>query len=788
MFRKQNNTIVAIGIIFIILLIQQFSFAQNNYNSRPKLGLVLSGGGAKGIAHIGVLKAMEKEGLKPDFITGTSMGSIIGGLYALGYNADQLDSIIRSVNWDLVLSNNVPLNYIAYEEKEYYNRYLFEFPFVDGKLKLPSGMIEGQVLSELLQRFTWPANKYETFDDFPIPFRCIATDVSTGQPIVFDRGSLANAIRASMAIPTAFTAVDLDTTLAVDGGVVDNFPVDIARQMGADYIIGVNVGDGLKPADQLGGMSAILFQVSMIPSLTKTDEQIANCEVYIKPYLENYGTASFGNYAEILALGDSAGEQARPELRELAAKLKMNFDKFQNLSVAADSIVISDITIKGNVLVSDGVIRSKLQLKKGKKLSVFDVEDGIRSVYGTNNFSKVTYSLHKKPGSNEYRLAVKSYEKKPVTVKGAFHYDNTFSAGIVLNLTLRNLLGKSSRTMFITDISKNPKFRLDYLKYVGEAKKFGLNFRYDYLNQQIPSYNKGELQDVDISKENIFTAGLISTQSLRNSFYLGAGYQFNTQKSKFQNIVPPGVKNGSFNFGKIEFIYQGNTLNDRNYPTSGREITVLGQFFFANDYRIVYEKDVDTVYFPLDLNGTTIELPLTEDQFNSFIVEPFTPDPYGLMQVNYKEFINLNNRFQIIPFIDLGVTLSEQENAIFYNYRIGGYQRIRFSDRPFIGYNYGEVDFENFLITGIFFQNILFNNLYIKYGTNYLLSHSHVPLDNLDSFNFSDAIEKNSVLGYGAELTYKSFLGPISLGVNRNTIDPYFRYYFSIGFSFNYSD
>jgi len=206
--------------------------------------LVLSGGGAKGIAHIGIIKAMEKEGLYPDYIAGTSMGGIVGGLYATGYSADKLDTIVRSIDWGLVLSNNIPLNYISYEEKEYYNRYLVEFPIVKGKLKLPSGMIEGQMLSDVLTHYTWPSMKYESFDDFPIPFRCFATDVSTGKQITFKDGPLSEALRASMAIPTAFTAADLDTTLAVDGGVVNNFPVEELFKMGADIVIGVNLGDG----------------------------------------------------------------------------------------------------------------------------------------------------------------------------------------------------------------------------------------------------------------------------------------------------------------------------------------------------------------------------------------------------------------------------------------------------------------------------------------------------------------------------------------------------------------
>ncbi|MCD4731730.1 MAG: patatin-like phospholipase family protein, partial [Bacteroidales bacterium] len=242
------------SLILCFLIIHTAIYSQEKKtadNQRPKIGLVLSGGGAKGIAHIGILKAMEKERIRPDFIAGTSMGSIIGGLYALGYSADQLDTIIRQIDWGEVLSNNIQLQYIAYEEKEYYNRYLIELPFENGKLKLPSGVIHGQMLGEMLARYAWPAKDYTSFDEFPIPFRCVATDVGTGKPIIFSDGSLAMAMRASMAIPTAFTPVDLDSTLAVDGGVVNNFPVEEVIDMGADIVIGVSVGDGLIPAKEL---------------------------------------------------------------------------------------------------------------------------------------------------------------------------------------------------------------------------------------------------------------------------------------------------------------------------------------------------------------------------------------------------------------------------------------------------------------------------------------------------------------------------------------------------------
>jgi len=148
----------------------------------------------------------------------------------------------------------------------------------------------------------------------------------------------------------------------------------------------------------------------------------------------------------------------------------------------------------------------------------------------------------------------------------------------------------------------------------------------------------------------------------------------------------------------------------------------------------------------------------------------------------------LHKRFQIVPFLSAGATLATDSVALFQNYRIGGNQRVKYLDKRFIGLNYSEVDYENFALLGLFFQNVLFKSLYVKYGANLLLPYEHVPLNDLDRFSFDTLIDDNSMIGYGLELTYKSFLGPLSLGVSRNSRDSHFRYYFAIGFSFNYSD
>jgi NTE family protein len=196
---------------------------------RPKVGLVLSGGAAKGMAHVGVLKVLEEVGIEPDIITSTSMGSVIGGLYAIGYRADSMETLLLQQDWEQVLSDRMELENVILEEKDYFENQLFEIGYKNGQFIPPSGLIYGQQVDNLLSRLAIPAYRTEDFRDFPIPFRCVAADIVEGQPVVLDSGDLAGAMRASMAIPTAFTPVEREGQILIDGGLIRNFPVEEAK-------------------------------------------------------------------------------------------------------------------------------------------------------------------------------------------------------------------------------------------------------------------------------------------------------------------------------------------------------------------------------------------------------------------------------------------------------------------------------------------------------------------------------------------------------------------------------
>ena len=213
-------------------------------SERPTIGLVLSGGGAKGMAHVSVIKVLEDVGIVPDYITGTSMGSIVGALYAIGYTADEMEDILKEITWSSLMSDKVTLQEISIEEKPYYDNYLAEFPIDTYKIGLPRGVLEGQKLSELFSKLTLRAQNIDDFSEFPIPFAALSVDVVSGKNIILNKGSLPDAMLASMAIPTIFSPVIKDTMILVDGGLARNFPVKEVKDMGADIVIGINVAGG----------------------------------------------------------------------------------------------------------------------------------------------------------------------------------------------------------------------------------------------------------------------------------------------------------------------------------------------------------------------------------------------------------------------------------------------------------------------------------------------------------------------------------------------------------------
>jgi len=278
-----RNLVVGFVLLFFIPLPTAWAQMDTNESDRPKVGLVLSGGGAKGFAHIGALKVFHEAGLQFDYVGGTSMGSIIGGLYAMGYHPDSMMAMVGSQDWNALINDRIPRKYVPIEEKRNTERILIDFPIRGRKVLMRQGISNGFLIDLLLSRLSSVVYQTTDFSKLPLPFVCIGTNLEDGSNVVIDQGVLSRAIRASMSIPSFFTPVDIDGALLVDGGVINNYPVQEVIDMGADIIIGVDVQSGLHSRDELNSMVRVMDQVVTFYRVEASNEAIEKTDIYIKP-------------------------------------------------------------------------------------------------------------------------------------------------------------------------------------------------------------------------------------------------------------------------------------------------------------------------------------------------------------------------------------------------------------------------------------------------------------------------------------------------------------------------
>lgn len=286
--------LMAVGALLLTMVTAGAQTVTDSMSSdrRPRVGVVLSGGGAKGMAHIGVLKVLEKAGIPVDIVTGTSMGSIVGGLYATGYSAAQLDSIVRAQDWTNLLADRTELREQSLASRKKQNTYLLTKRFTMGKRDMSDmGLLQGRNISQLFEQLV--GRDSIDFNTLTIPFACVATDIVDNTEYDFHSGRLAQAMRASMAIPAAFSPVRLGDHVLVDGGLRNNYPADLAREMGADIIIGVSVQGEGKTADDLGSTGSIIGQIVDVNCKNKYDDNWAMTDVRIRVNVKGYSTVSF---------------------------------------------------------------------------------------------------------------------------------------------------------------------------------------------------------------------------------------------------------------------------------------------------------------------------------------------------------------------------------------------------------------------------------------------------------------------------------------------------------------
>lgn len=781
----------------LLLTIAATAYSQDTaiVKERPKVGLVLSGGGAKGAAHIGVLKYMEEAGIPIDYIAGTSMGAIVGGMYAIGYSSDEILEIISSIDWDRLISNQVDRQRISYASKIDSRSKLVTVPFSAGtdeqelqsrsfKNSIPKGIVTGDNLINLFNCLSVGYSDPIDFNSLPIPFLCMATNVVSGEADILDKGLFSKSLRASMAIPILFDPVKINNTLYADGGLLNNFPAEQCRAMGADYVIGVSMSPGLE--DNPEKLSSVFSQVKQLKMII-TDKEFDNyhkmCDIFINPDLKGVGMLSFNaeSVARITESGYEAACSHESEFNSLKASLKLSATK-QAENVPAKKKAIN--ILRSKVLISgvemDGVgkdiekwMRRKCSVKIGDSVCKDDIDKSVSIYYGTGNYSSITYSLHE-DGTSEggYILKFKFVEKPAHDFGLGFRFDSQDMVSVLLHAGLNT----NRMSGFKADVSS----KLGGNQWLNAKLSYGhmlyprINLSYDFRNSELDAYDMDAL--VMNMKFLQHKLRLFLSENYSRTFSVGAGLEaefLTPRKVMYLDYNVSEMDHKQVNtLGAFAYFHYDN-LNKASFATRG----ITGKVNFTWKDIAFNSKSVAQMSYGSVVFGIEGYVPIIEDRL------VLVPQAYGGFLFGSGATNGISNSWN--PIFQGPVPAYASMNNV-----IGGSEMGRYIDQqlPFIGVNNISFAFNNVAIARLDIRTRLFKNHYLTVIGNYARSsidlknffrETGVPMwERMYSYNASD--------WWGAGLRYSidSKIGPISFDISSSNISKKVNLYFSLGHYF----
>ncbi len=550
--------------------------AQDSQHKRPKIGLVLSGGGARGFAHIGVLKVLEENNVPIDYVVGTSMGSIIGGLYAIGLNPEEIENGVNGIAWDKVFNDFANRDYKSFRRKQddfdFFN--LQRVGITDDGLQIRPGLIDGQQIELALDRLAHPGFHIEDFDKFKIPYRAIATDLETGNPFIIKNGNLAKAMRASMSIPGALPPITIGDTLLIDGGIANNIPIDIVRDMGADIVIVVDVSAPLADKENLKSGIDVTGQLTTILTRRIADIQIKTLkenDVLIVPGAKEISSSDFEEYAELI----KSGEIAALEKLESIKKLSLAQEDYSSYITGLTSIVIKEpiidfIEINNKTPLRDDVMRIRIHQKLGEPLDIPQLEKDLSYIYGLDYSGSVVYSLEQRDGKTGLIVYVRdrkwahSYLQFGLSIESALEVQSitNFHASYNKN-NLNDLAGElravatvGSESQISAEIYQPLNSELDF--YVSVKGGIETNIVPTLIDQKILSIQRFNRHFITFSTGKIFN----QTTSL------SLGLRYND--GKITSVTGPSLdKNTNFIESYYYLKLTHDTLDNTSFPNSG---------------------------------------------------------------------------------------------------------------------------------------------------------------------------------------------------------------------------
>ncbi len=795
---------------------------------RPRIGLTFAGGGAKGAAHIGVLKVLEEVGIPIDYITGTSMGSIIGMLYSLGYSANQMDTIISNIDWGVYMSDRMDRRYTNSVKAEMDGTMLISLPFNTGTLSsqvsdieqnhdiaqgdkrdikkeatgasdskvsflssLPGGFTTGSNLLNLFNCLSVGYQDSMSFDDLPIPYACVVSDVVSGQMKVLRSGWLPDAVRASMAIPGVFAPVRYGKDMMlVDGGLFNNFPVDVCQEMGADIVIGVEVTKdrGDVHPDAIKSLPELLTRLFDMMTRKGTAENQQRCTIYVHPDISGFGTLSFDK--ESVKAIMERGYAAASEKREMLEALKAQLDKFpkektrkappaKNLSPFSETAIkVSSVTVEG----MNEVLKNRMIQKSGvdfsKEVTGKDLNRLVGIIYGTAAFKRINYYLSPN-ADGTYALTLKTTPEEPHEIGLGFRYDTRDQATLLLHLGLgeNKMTGFSGSTTWNLGANLRGNLMFSYAPLIFPTINLAFNyhgyenvvsqFGNNYYRMRIHEMN-AELYLSQFHSRFIRAEGglRLQSRSIKDIFfddeYTMSYIQIATIDPYVGQLFVESMENQSEKLSScplgIFARFKFDNLDKEYFARKGVKFQVLGEWNFLELYRLAREEGMKVPNM-------------------------------GSLQLNLESYIPLTSKLELIPqFYGRHYLGGDRENEHYSTYTnyIGGSLSGRYSPQqmPFIGTN--TVESMNNLTT-IFRADLRWNMVGRHYLTgmfNYCRSAYGI------SEWFKDSDWADSFYGAGIEYAYNSIIGPIKLDVHWGNTYRVAKFwdqvgaYLSIGYNF----
>jgi NTE family protein len=712
-------------------------------SKRPTVGLVLSGGGAKGFAYIGLLKVIQEAGLPVDYIGGTSIGSIIGGLYAIGYHPDSIAKMVRSIDWDALLTDQIERKYIAYEEKEFGEKFIITLPITNKSLTISTSLYQGQEISLLLNHYFSPAFKTRDFDNLQTPFLCMGTDLFTGSEVLLDSGYLPLAIRASMSIPGYFSPVDYAGYYLVDGGVVNNFPVKNVKERGPDIIVSGDVQPPLRSnRDEFTSLTGVMDQIITFNRGEANRVGYEMSDIYI-PLDTKYGIMDFADYDSIIAFGEQASRPYFNRLKAVADSL--NAIEYKPLKTYTthpiDKIHINSVQIKGYKKFAGSYFKNYFNVKEDTIFTLAGIEKSIRQMYGTRFFEQVNYEVKSNGKRND--LIIRVQEANPGYISAGVHYDGSYGGSLLLTGSFRNVLGK--RTKLFTDLvlGENPRIRAFYM--LDNGAQPGIGARAEYYSFKFNQY-EGEMKINKFIFTNYKVSAFIN-YSFKNLLNFRGGFDYEYFRYKQDEPITDSsleAYNSFSSYGTFFGTFSADSRNRAYFPTAGSK----------SELHLEY-------VMPLSKNWS-------RDLFTSSLIL------YWKYELNYK----FAPRFVFRPGLFLGSTLSAEDRPPRQHaFGFGGLNPSQYVSTfvPFTGLQF----IQRFGYHAAIIRMKLQYNFYKKLYMTFLLDAGSTDDDFKDVY-----IPENYIIGYGAAIGYDSFIGPLELTFMGSNLNSKPMLFLNLGFWF----